>query len=166
MELVSARRLTSVTVGLLRQELDSMVRVLFLIAQQDRHFRSRLISEAVLGEQWKLPTARGRWSKVTDRDLGEAADRHDGWSARVYRFGCSFIHLSNLHDHQARDPFKALPRHDREIIVGQLNYYHGADLNPDSTFAEVAELVPKVMKKVSSNLEYSLKDLENDADPM
>jgi hypothetical protein len=94
MELVSARGLTSVTVGLLRQQLDSMVRVLFLIAQQDRHLRSRLISEAVLGKQWKLPTAKGRWNKVTDRDLVAAADRHDGWSARVYRFGCSFIHCA------------------------------------------------------------------------
>ena len=111
-------------------------------------------------------TQDGKGRKVTDRDLVEAADLHDGWSERVYRFGCSFIHLSSLHDHQARDPFAALPLDEREIVVDQLNYYHGAALSSDSTFDEVAELIPKVMQKVTSNLEYSLKDLENDAHPM
>ena len=31
-----------------------------------------------------------------------------GWTQLVYRFGCSFIHLSDLHDYQARDPFNLL----------------------------------------------------------
>jgi len=50
--------------------------------------------------------------------------------------------------------------------VGQLNDYHAANLSCDSTFAEVAGLVPKVMRNGLVDLEYSLNDLENDADPM
>ena len=109
MQLITERGLTSVAVGLLRQELDSLVRVLFLLAQSDRALRSSLVSAAISGERWRVPTPVGGSALVTDRDLIEAADRYTGWSRRVSLFGCSFIHLSDRHDNQARDPFKALP---------------------------------------------------------
>lgn len=39
-------------VSILRQEVDSLVRVVFLLSQDDRSYRSRLIADAVSGTRW------------------------------------------------------------------------------------------------------------------
>jgi hypothetical protein len=83
MDLVTARGLSRVLMGLLRQELESMVRVLFLLAQEDRELRSLLISAAVAGEQWRIPNARGKRQKVHDAEIVAAADRHASFTCRT-----------------------------------------------------------------------------------
>lgn len=153
-------------VGILRQELDSMVRVIFLIEQPDPEVRERLLEQAVSGEVWKLPTSKGKLSKVTDRqmvDMADLAPRLQGWTQLVYRFGCSFIHLSDLHDYLARDPFRGLPLEDRQNIARYLRQYHGGVVSADSTFGEITAYLPKVLDKIASNLECYLKDLEREA---
>jgi hypothetical protein len=164
MPLVARRGLTSVMVGLLRQELDSMVRVMFLLAQRDRTLRTRLIEDAVHGRRWRVPTPAGKEILVTDKVLIELGESFTGWARNVYRFGCSFIHLSNLHDHEARDPFQALSFDERVAIASQLNQYHGARLSTESDFAEVAQWVPQVFGKISTNLELYVKQLEENGD--
>jgi len=164
MQLLAERGLASVTVGILRQELDSMVRVMFLLAQRNRVLRTQLIEDSVRGHRWRVPTATGKATFVTDTQLVELGDSFTGWARNVYRFGCSYIHLSNLHDHQARDPFQALSLDERDAISGQLNQYHGARLSTESNFAEVAQWVPSVLGKISTNLELYLKQLEVDGD--
>jgi hypothetical protein len=162
MRALHGRGLSSVEMGLLRQELDSMVRVTFLLSQPDRQVRRRLVSATVAGERWTLPTAKGKQERVKDATLVEAADRFQGWTRLAYRFGCSFIHLSDLHDHQARDPFRALPQDDRRSIVDYLRHSHGGDVSPESSFADVMAYVPRVLGKISTNLESYLKELEQD----
>jgi hypothetical protein len=153
----------SIMVGILRQELDSIVRVIFLIEQQDPGLRARLLEQAVSGEVWKLPTSKGKLSKVTDRqmvDMADLAPNLQGWTQLVYRFGCSFIHLSDLHDYLARDPFRGLPLEDRQNIAKYLRQYHGGIVSADSRFGEITPYLPKVLDKIASNLECYLKDLE------
>ena len=164
MRLVAQRKLTSVMVVILRQELDSMVRVMFLLAQRDRTLRTQLIEDSVHGRRWRVPTTAGKATFVTDKELVELGESFTGWAGNVYRFGCSYIHLSNLHDHQARDPFQALSVQEREAISAQLNNYHGARLSTESDFAELAQWVPRVLGKISTNLELYLKQLEEDGE--
>ena len=139
-----------------------MVRVIFLLEQHDPGLRARLLQQAVSGEVWTLPTNTGKAKKVTDRDMVDLAQNLHGWTRLVYRFGCSFIHLSDLHDYQARDPFRGLSSEDQEAIAQYLRQYHGGDVSVDSTFKEVAEYVPKVLDKIVSNLDHYLKELERD----
>lgn len=153
----------SIAVGILRQELDSMVRVIFLIEQPNPGLRVRLLEQAVSGERWKVPTSNGKLKPVTDRDMVDLAQHLHGWTQLVYRFGCSFIHLSDLHDYHARDPFRDLPLQEREDIAQYLRKYHGSDVSADSTFEKVVAYVPKVLDKIASNLEVYLNDLEQDA---
>jgi hypothetical protein len=164
MQRLAERGLASVTVGILRQELDSMVRVMFLLAQRNRVLRTQLIEDSLGGHRWRVPTTTGKANLVTDKQLVELGDSFTGWARKVYRFGCSYIHLSNLHDHQARDPFQALSLDEREAISAQLNKYHGARLSTESNFAEVVQWVPSVLGKISTNLELYLKQLEDDGD--
>lgn len=152
----------SIMVGILRQELDSLIRVIFL-EQQDPGLRAQLLDQAVSGEVWKLPTSKGKLSKVTDRQMVDTADlapNLQGWTQLVYRFGCSFVHLSDLHDYLARDPFRGLPLEDRQNIAKYLRQYHGGNVSADSTFDEITAYLPKVLDKIASNLECYLKDLE------
>ena len=161
---VAARGLDSIAVGFPRQELDSLVRVMFLLAQSDRAERTRLVADAVNGQPWRMRTAAGKWNRVTDAEMVALADGFNGWARNVYRFGCAVIHLSHLHDHQARDPFQSLVFEDREVVSFQLNHYHGASLSPASSFTDVSRWVPAVLSKVSTSLDQYLKYLEEDSD--
>jgi hypothetical protein len=151
----------SIAVGILRQELDSMVRVIYLLSQRDHKLRAQLLEQAVSGEAWTVPTPNGKLKKVTDRDMVDLAKGLQGWTQLVYRFGCSFIHLSNLHDYQARDPFKSLPLGERVEIAQYLRQFHGGQASADSTFNEIVAFVPKVLDKITSNLECYVEDLKH-----
>jgi len=164
----------SVAVGILRQELDSMLRIIFLRNQPDGQQRARLLHMAVSGEVWTLPTRKGKLPKVHDKDMVEfTVDRElvdfadgdlDGWLKNLYDFGCNFIHLSNCHDYHARDPFAALPDDERLSIARYLRRYHKGDASADSTFEEISTYFPKILEKISTSLESQLKGLEHDLD--
>lgn len=161
MSVVNERGWSSIAVGILRQELDSLVRVIFLTSQSDRCLRARLLEQAVSGEAWTVPTSNGRSRKVRDREMVDRAQNIHGWAQRVYRFGCGFIHLSNLHDYLARDPFQSLPPDEREWIAQYLHQYHDGKVSLNSTFDDIKVYIPKVLEKIASNLEHYLNLLES-----
>jgi len=150
-------------VSILRQELDSMVRVIFLLAQTDLTYRNELIEASVAGKKW---TARGTRSKVTDREMVELANNLHGWARSVYQFGCSFIHLSNLHDYRNRDPLAQITQAERDTILEHLRNYHHGPSNPSPTFDDIVPLLPNVFEKIADNLEYYVQEIErNNANP-
>jgi hypothetical protein len=106
--------------AILRQELDSMVRVIYILAQPDDCYRQQLITASVEGRRWKQKAGKGY---VTDREMIDLAQHLHGWAAAVYKFGCAFIHLSKLHDHKNRDGFLAIDTSEREEIIRYLRYY-------------------------------------------
>lgn len=95
-----------VAVGLLRQELDSLIRVAYL---SDLGVSSptalSLIEDSVAGDQWTTSTNRGRTRRITDREMVDLAAQIGGWVRIIYSFGCKLIYLSNFHDHATSDPF-------------------------------------------------------------
>jgi hypothetical protein len=142
-------------IGVLRQELDSMVRVIYLLNQSEVD-RSKLISQTLTGVKWRLTSGR----QVTDRDMVDIADRLNGWTLSVYKFGCAFIHLSFYHDYQLCDPFKSISINDKIDIVKHLNGYHGYPLDRDLSLDSISMYMPMIQEKISSHLECYLKDLE------
>ena len=155
MQLVSAANIPSQMMAILRQELDSMVRVIYLMAQEPVR-RVELITASVNGEHWRQPNGR---SRVTDREMVELAQHLQAWTLSVYKFGCAFIHLSHLHDYNDRDPMQLLPAIEREAILGHCRYYHGGPAG--SEFADLVPYLPSVLLKVSSNLEHYLEQLRD-----
>ncbi len=99
--ILALRALSGQMVSTLRQEFDSLVRVVFLLAQGDRHCRHQLIGDVVSGRKW---TRSGSLKPITDREMVDLANALHGWTKSVYAFGCAFIHLSHLHDYQTRGP--------------------------------------------------------------
>ena len=157
MRLLTTELLAGQMISVLRQELDSMVRVIYLLAQPlDR--RMLLIEDSVNGNKWSLSNSK---AKVTDREMVALSQTLQGWTQSVYKFGCAFIHLSNLHDYNDRDALAQLPANEREDLLQHCRYYHGGPSQNSVRFDDLVPYLPRVLDKISSNLEYYLKDLES-----
>ncbi len=158
--LLQRNALTGNVMGVLRQELDSMVRCIFLLSVTDRQYRQRLLEDSVSGKPWR--TVDGK-RKITDREMVDLSSKLHGWTQNVYAFGCGFIHLSAFHDPN-RDPLDSLTPEDRKDIAHYLRCYHGVTIDRTTTFHEIKRVLPAVFDKISANLECCVKDLEADSE--
>src|SRR5574341_1913568 len=149
----------SPALSILRQELDSMIRVIYLLTVKDLTERQRLIGSTLLGERWKVQTPKGRWRDVTDRETVDLAQALQGWTQSVYKFGCAFVHLSDYHNHLAENPFDKLAESEKQDILSHMRYYHGGPSHDNPNMAELALYVPNALEKIGSNLECYLKQL-------
>jgi hypothetical protein len=149
-------------VSILRQELDSMVRLIYLLEQTDVIYREALITASVNGLKWKHSNNK---SNVTDREMVNLSQGLQGWTESVYRFGCAFIHLSRVHDYLARDPFLALPQQERQDLIQHLRDYHQGPTTSTPTFDDIVPYLPRVFEKIASNLESYIRKLEEAQPP-
>jgi len=156
MKLLFGAHLPGQMVAVLRQELDSMVRVIYLLHQPSER-RHLLIECSVNGKKWPQ---QGSKRAVTDREMIELALKLQGWSQSVYKFGCAFIHLSNMHDYNDRDPLANLPCEEREDILHHCRHYHGGPASDNASFQELIPYFPRVLEKISGNLQCYLEELE------
>jgi hypothetical protein len=155
MQLLSSRGLAGQMISVLRQELDSMVRCIYL-SYQGHERRSLLIDASVYGEKWSQDKNR---ASVTDKEMVELAQSLQGWTKSVYKFGCAFIHLSRFHDYNDRDPLAQLPVVERLDILEHCRHYHGG---PSSErFEDLIPYLPRVLEKIAKNLESYLVELEH-----
>ncbi|MFZ2489187.1 MAG: hypothetical protein WAZ19_13830 [Anaerolineae bacterium] len=146
-------------VGKLREELDSLIRVIYLQNTPSISERLRLMSLTLAGEKWTRLTHNGKYAQVTDRDMVEVANNLNGWSESVYRFGCAFIHLSSFHDYQHSDPFAQLDPTEQADILRHMRAYHDGPRESSPTFADIVDYIPMIYIKIRDNLDCRLKDL-------
>lgn len=66
--------------SILRQELDSMIRVIYLLQLAHLAERSRLIKSTLQGEKWKVQTPKGKFRDVTDREMIDLSQQLQGWT--------------------------------------------------------------------------------------
>ena len=154
--------LPGIMASILRQELDSMVRAIYLLTISDLKERNRLVAQTLAGETWTVPTEKGKKRKVTDKDMVELSNKLQGWTLSVYKFGCAFIHLSSSHDYNISNPFDSLPPNEQSDILNHLRYYHYGPHSDHPSFNELASLFPNVFDKITSNLECYTNSLESD----
>ena len=82
----------------------------------------------------------------------------------MYAFGSAFIHLSNLHDHKARDPLDYVSEVERNEILSYLRHYHGGPNETSPRFPDVVPFLPMVFTKIADNLECYVRQIESDGD--
>lgn len=157
MAVLSQSQILGQMISVLRQELDSMVRVMYLLSQPTER-RRELIEASVEGRKWLQPNSR---ACVTDKEMVEHSETLHGWARSVYKFGCAFIHLSDLHDYNHRDPFEAISADDRASIIEHCRYYHGGPSAENVSMADFAPYLPRILEKISSNLGCYLRELES-----
>ena len=151
----------SPAMSILRQELDSMVRTIWLLSIKDMAERTRLIQATLTGKKWTMATSNGKARKITDREVVDLAQKLQGWTQSVYKFGCAFIHLSDFHNHAVQDPFRRLPDSERQDILRHMRNYHGGPLGDNPDIEEIAHYLPHVLDKIAGNLDCYLKSLED-----
>jgi len=156
--LLHHERVISQVVAILREELDSMVRVIYLAQISDPKRRNELIEAAITNQKWTQEKGKG---KVTDREMVEIADKLHGWTKSVYLFGCGFIHLSSFHDYQERDPLDMITPREKKEIIEHLRYYHGGPSEQNPTYQDILPYLPRVFEKIADNLRYHLETLKN-----
>lgn len=142
--------------SILRQELDSMVRCIYLLNFSDVEIRELLVNQTLEGERWRYPNRK----IITDKEMVDIANDLQGWTNSVYKFGCAFIHLSNFHDYKTTDPFESLNQVEKIDIKSHLNQYHGFDLQKELTFESLIPYLKKVFEKVKGNLLCYVSNLE------
>lgn len=144
-------------ISILRQELDSMVRVIFLLNEPNLSIRTHFIDQTLNNQKWTLPNSR---TVVTDRNMVDLANTLFGWAQSVYKLGCAFIHLSPMSNYKNGNPFLQLSREEIENIKLHLNDYHGFPLTNGLTMESVTPYLLRVFTKVSDNLKSYIDGLE------
>jgi hypothetical protein len=94
--------------------------------------------------------------------MAEDAANVNGWVRAVYRFGNTFVHLTNAHDYAVHDPFQAYEH--RGEVIEFLNHYHqgkvrGGPVDDSSTLRDLAVYAPYVLEKITSNLDIYVRHL-------
>lgn len=152
-------KLYGVALGLLRQELDSLIRISYLWHPETPvSVAQSLIEKSVRGEMWKVVNHNGKKVKVTDRDMLNLANHLGGWEQVIYSFGCKLIHLSDYHLYLDKDPFYTLSNAEKEDIIGYLSAYHGY-YKSSIIFNDLIEYLPKIMGKLTDNIEFYIEEL-------
>lgn len=146
--------------SILRQELDSMIRVIYLLQITDQNERLRLIKSTLNGEKWKVPTSKGKQRDVTDREMVDLAQQLQGWTQSVYKFGCAFVHLSDFHNHLALDPFQKLSEAEKYDVLSHMRHYHGGPADDNPSMEEISGYMPRVFDKIADNLKCYVEHLE------
>lgn len=156
-QLMFNNRLYGQLISVLRQELDSLVRVVFLLSK-DLHSRQHFISQTLQNTKWTLPNSR---TVITDRNMVDLTDSLHGWTNSVYKLGCAFIHLSPMADYRNSNPFQQLEQAEIMDIKQHLHNYHGFQLSDPLNMDTVKPYLLRVLDKVSSNLECYIEHLQN-----
>lgn len=149
-----------VCIGLMRQELDTLLRLSFL-------WRPETPKDVAVSLMEKTVTSGAKWSYqengkkviLNDKTIVGLATFLGGWEQVAYDFGCKAIHLSDRHAYQISDPVKNLSLNDRQEIHQYLQSYHSY-VGENLTMDDIVVHLPKVMEKISENVEFYLEQLE------
>jgi len=144
-------------ISVLRQELDSLVRVVFLLSKE-LDVRQHFISQTLQNIKWTVPNSK---TFVTDRNMVDLTDSLHGWTNSVYKLGCAFIHLSPMVDYKNSNPFQQLEQSEINAIKQHLHRYHSFQLATPLNMDTITPYLLKVLEKVSSNLKCYINDLKN-----
>lgn len=157
--LILANGLYGQAISILRQELDSMVRTIFLLEKQDLNIRIHYISQTLNNKKWTLPNSK---TLVTDKQMVDLSNSLYGWSLSVYKLGCAFIHLSPMSNYVNENPFLQLENSEIRDIKQHLHQYHNFSLDEELNMETVIPYLSRVFEKVADNLEYNVQMLEAD----
>lgn len=147
-------------ISILRQELDSMIRVLYLLSR-NQHVREQLIEQTINYEKWH----EGK-SKISDYEMINNANNLHGWARNVYEFGCSFIHLSVFHYYLEQDPFSYLLKDDLSTIKNFMVKYQEFPDSQKINMQTMIPYLPQVFDKINDNLKCHIETLEKNPNDM
>lgn len=154
-------RLLGNCISILRQEIDTFIRIIYLGRLSSVHERERLINLTLNDEKWNVLTVNNKMKNITDKDMVDIASEVKGYVQYLYKFGCGFIHLSNYHNYKTENPFDRLSLSEQIDIKFYLHQYHGFPIDSDLTIEIIEPLIPEIFNKISQNMLYYNEQLLN-----
>jgi len=146
----------SIAIGLLRQELDSLIRVAYLCdINPSKEEAKELISNMLQGKQWKK-LRNNKSIRITDREMINLASKIGGWVEIIYSFGNKLIHLSDMH---SNNPTKNITIEEKNEIIKYLSDYHQYPYK-DINKVHIEEYLPKIMKKLVENVAFYVEEIK------
>jgi hypothetical protein len=150
------QKLYAQEIAILRQDIDFLLRISYLLTIGDRAERIALMEAMIKGQEWKT----GKKS-ITDASMAAIVKDYNKWISELYDFGTLFDHITDHHDFKTADPLASLPSVPKTTIKYYLSTHHQFPYDMDLNFTNVLAYLPKVATKVSNNLKRYLVDLEN-----
>lgn len=146
-----------VCIGIMRQEIDTLQRVNYLIDWENYQLRQNafdLVKNSVQLGEWKFLNSNRKMQKVKDSEML----KEGGWEAIVYSFGCGLIHLSDKHLYRDFDPVIKMGNKEKERIIGYLSSYHGFD-GEEINMNDIIRYLPKIYEKIYENIEVNIGEI-------
>jgi hypothetical protein len=83
-QLLFESKLYGVAIGILRQELDSLIRLSYLwLPETSVEVAQSLIEKSVRGDKWKVVNHNGKDIPLTDRGMVDLASHLGGWEQLI-----------------------------------------------------------------------------------
>lgn len=142
-------------ISLLRNDIEILLRIGYLLTIGDRTERSALMEAMLKGEEWK----EGR-KNITNADMAAIVAHYNKWISEVYDFGTLFTHITDHQDYKTADPIAGLTSIQKTTLRYYLSTYHQLAYDKELSFRNVINYLPNVATKVLSNLKRYLSDLE------
>lgn len=153
-KLLVSNELYSTAISILRFELDSMIRVLYLLSCSP-FVREHHLKQFFQDQRWEQ---NGKY--ITDSLMVKKAVNLHGWASKVYGFACAFIHLSYYHDYYNDDPFSRMDNNNLDIIKNYMIEFHEFNKDKTITFNSLKPYMLDIFHKINGNLECYIEDLE------
>ena len=139
--------------GIIRMELDSLVRVHYF-NNTDSKEQNLLLDKFFMGSKWPN----------TDRNMVNYLASSLGGAEHIYDFCCAFIHLSPYHDWASLSDVPSLTIAKRHSIVNEIKeqqndvwgYDTKLNINDDFKFDDLLLFAPHIFKKLRGNLMLEL----------
>ena len=146
--------------SIIRQELDSLIRLSYYecLSESDRQ---KIIKKFFAGEK-VFPNDTTLVNGVDSKGLLNKLPQL-GWAKHIYKVGCEFVHLTQLHNWEQGEPQLNFTNAERQDIKTNVDWWQKEYMKTDFVldinfgFKDLAAAAPGIFNKLRVNLLSMLK---------
>lgn len=138
-------------ISIMCQELDQIVRLLFLI-NSTLVERKQFMESSINSHKWFIMNRDNKREFITDEVLEEFTKTLTGWDKSIYEFGFAFKNLSSNFNYGSKDPIKSMNEEDRKKLYNYISEYHIKKFPNDFSLSDLIPVLPLIIEKISINL--------------
>jgi hypothetical protein len=135
-------------ISIMCQELDQMIRILFLINSSSNE-KQQFMYSSINSHKWYITNKENKKVYITDEMLLKFAETLKDWDKSIYQFGFSFKNLTNNFNYGSRDPIKSMSKMDRDKLFCYITEYHQKEFKSDFTIEDFIPILPEIIEKIS-----------------
>jgi hypothetical protein len=139
-------------ISIMRQELDQVVKLLFLL-NSTKDDQKKFIESSINNHKWFIVNSDNKKDYITEDVFTKYSETLDGWDKSIYEFGLAFGSLANTYNYGTKDPIKSMGENDKEKIYEYISEYHNKNFPKDYDLSKLILELPTILNKISINLQ-------------